>query len=745
MASSASSSSSHKMSSLLDLPISPSAPIYHLRPDPLFPTPSSLLRLGSYEAPDDLGEKGPVAIREGDPVPPSMLRRSRQIREGGAFTFTSPLPLEFPYDIREPGDEERTNAARASTIETQLATFEVSPAHPVYPPSSPAPSSGTAPSDDAAAPSSAARPTAFTSPRRLSPSFPRAQLLSVSRALAAAWLPQLDLDSSPAVRDQFLDVVAGKTVLAREADPDADDEADGVRRMGFAPWSLCYAGHQFGSFAGQLGDGRAISILSTPTTEEVAARTGFRAIELQLKGAGRTPYSRFADGLAVLRSSIREYLGAEAVAALGVPTSRALALVHLPEVHVRREQLESAAIVTRVSGSWIRIGNFEQQAYRGEYDSLRLLSRYVAREVFALSDDAAHSAGGFNARSQALAVVKEVARRNAVTVAGWQAYGFMHGVMNTDNIAVNGATIDYGPYAFMDVFDPAHICNHSDDSGRYRFELQPSMMVFAINKLGEALAELIGCELELAERDGGADKGLVEAPEGWAGEGEGSAEMKRWKEEGMEAVGEVKKDFVETFKREYERLMRLRFGFATAEEGDFQLFSQFLDLMAEHELDFTNTHRLLSQFTSTSAPTFAAFLDALLSRASSSSFLTARADWTSFLASYEARLSREGAPAASDRRARMDRVNPRFTLRQWVLEETIAAVTRAPEPGGEGVRQLERVLELATRPFEAYGEVEIGRGEREGRECPTKEEMERQRLCGVGESSMLGFQCSCSS
>ncbi|GJN90035.1 hypothetical protein Rhopal_003032-T1 [Rhodotorula paludigena] len=710
MASTASSSSSHKMSSLLDLPISPSAPIYHLRPDPLFPTPSSLLRLGSYEAPDDLGEKGPVAIREGDPVPPSMLRRSRQIREGGAFTYTSPLPLEFPYDIREPGDEERTNAARASTIETQLATFEVSPAHPVFPPSSSACSSGTAPSDVAAAPSCAAPPTAFTSPRRLSPSFPRAQLLSVSRALAAAWLPQLDLDSSPAVRDQFLDVVAGRTVLAREADPDAD-EADG-----------------FGSFAGQLGDGRAISILSTPTTEEVAARTGFRAIELQLKGAGRTPYSRFADGLAVLRSSIREYLGAEAVAALGVPTSRALALVHLPDVHVRREQLESAAIVTRVSGSWIRIGNFEQQAYRGEYDSLRLLSRYVAREVFALSDDAANPAHGVNARSQALAVVKEVARRNAVTVAGWQAYGFMHGVMNTDNIAVNGATIDYGPYAFMDVFDPAHICNHSDDSGRYRFELQPSMMVFAINKLGEALAELIGCELELAERDGGADEGLVEAPEGWAGEGEGSAEMKRWKEEGMEAVGEVKKEFVETFKREYERLMRLRFGFTTAEEGDFQLFSQFLDLMAEHELDFTNTHRLLSQFTSTSAPTFAAFLDALLSRASSSSSSTARADWTSFLASCEARLSREGASAASDRRARMDRVNPRFTLRQWVLEETIAAVSRAPEPGGEGVRQLERVLEMATRPFEAYGEAEIGRGESEGGECPTKEEMERQRL-----------------
>lgn len=147
-------------------------------------------------------------------------------------------------------------------------------------------------------------------------------------------------------------------------------------------------------------------------------------------GAGRTPYSRFADGLAVLRSSVREYLGAEAVAALGVPTSRALALVHLPSVHVRREQLEEAAIVTRVASSWIRIGSFEQQAYRGEYDSMSLLERYVAREVFALEEKGAPRVGeGAPARRSLMrAVVEEVARRNALTVAGWQAYGFMHGV-----------------------------------------------------------------------------------------------------------------------------------------------------------------------------------------------------------------------------------------------------------------------------------------------------------------------------
>lgn len=144
---------------------------------------------------------------------------------------------------------------------------------------------------------------------------------------------------------------------------------------------------------------------------------------------------------------MREFLGAEAAAALGIPTSRALALVHLPSVHVRRELLEEAAIVTRVAGSWVRIGNFEQQAYRGEYDSMALLERHVARDVFAL--ETPPSEGGASRRSLMRAVVEEVARRNALTVAAWQATGFMHGVMNTDNIAVNGGTIDYGPYAWM--------------------------------------------------------------------------------------------------------------------------------------------------------------------------------------------------------------------------------------------------------------------------------------------------------
>ncbi|GAA5889466.1 hypothetical protein JCM6882_007038 [Rhodosporidiobolus microsporus] len=715
--------------SLLGLPISPVAPPYHLPPDSLFPTTKSLFGLSSYDAPEDLGQSGPVALKEGDPVPPSMLRRSRQIRGGGCFTYTSPLPLEFPYDIREEEDTERTNSAKPSTIETQLAKFEVSPSVPVW-------DAARGPQNDGEA------ATAFSSVVREGERFPKATLLSVSQPLLRDWLPNLDIgkeegtEQEKAVRQQFVDVVAGKTVLAREAS-EKGKGTDVVGGQGFAPWSLCYAGHQFGSFAGQLGDGRAISILSTPPTEEVASRTGFRAIELQLKGAGRTPYSRFADGLAVLRSSIREYLGAEAVSALNIPTSRALALVHLPDVKVRREMMESAAIVTRVSGSWIRIGNFEMQAARGENDSLRKLSHYVACEVFGFSD--ANPAGVGASRSLSLNVLREVARRNALTVAGWQAYGFMHGVMNTDNIAVNGATIDYGPYAFMDAFDAQHICNHSDDMGRYSFANQPTMMLFAVHKLGDAIAELIGHEVELAEKAEGS--GFVEAADGWAEGAEEVGELKEWREKGLKEVEKVKGDFVKIFKAEYERLMRLRLGFTTDDEGDFQLFTNYLDLLQQHELDFTHSHRLLTQFTSTSSPSFQHLLDALLPPASSSSS-TARTDWTSWFKSYEARLAKDGADAASTRRQRMDAVNPRFTLRQWVLEETIRKVDKE---GAAGVEQLERVLDMALNPFEAYGEPEVEKGETDEGACPTKEEQERQRLCGTGPKDMLGFQCSCSS
>lgn len=227
---------------LLSLPISPRAPIYHLPPDPLFPSTKSLLDLGKYDAPEDLGQNGPVALKAGDPLPPSMLRRSRQIRSGGCFTYTSPLPIEFPYNIREEGAGEASET-KPATIEAQLASYEISTSLPVWDASLP-PNNGGAPA------------TAFSSEKRESPAYPKARLLSVSRRLLKDWLPNLELGKSAEeggdeeeqkIRQQFVDVVAGKTVMAREP---AEAEDDVVKVKGFAPWSLCYAGHQFGSFAG---------------------------------------------------------------------------------------------------------------------------------------------------------------------------------------------------------------------------------------------------------------------------------------------------------------------------------------------------------------------------------------------------------------------------------------------------------------------------------------------------------------
>jgi uncharacterized protein YdiU (UPF0061 family) len=183
-----------------------------------------------------------------------------------------------------------------------------------------------------------------------------------------------------------------------------------------------------------------------------------------------------------------------------------------------------------------------------------------------------------------------------------------------------------------------------------------------------------------------------------------------------------------------------RFGFTTPQDGHFQLFSTFLDLLETHELDFTSSFRLLSQFTFVDAPSFPRLLDVLLPSASSSSS-NARTDWTAFFKTYEELLAQDGGDA-STRRQRMNAVNPRFSLRQWVLEETIKKVDKE---GDEGVKQLERVLHLAQNPFEAYGEPDVEGGELEGGACPTPEEQERKRLSGTGPKDLLGFQCSCSS
>ncbi|MEG2976593.1 MAG: YdiU family protein [Comamonas sp.] len=294
------------------------------------------------------------------------------------------------------------------------------------------------------------QPTPVPAPHWVATSASTAQLMGLN----PAWLQT----------DEALQTLSGNAVTV--AVPD-----------GRKPLASVYSGHQFGVWAGQLGDGRAIMLGET--------EQGF---EVQLKGAGRTPYSRGGDGRAVLRSSIREFLCSEAMAALGIPTTRALALTGSP-LSVARETLETAAIVTRVAESFVRFGHFEHFAARDMQAELKALADLVIDQHYPECRTATSLQG--NAYANFLQAVSE---RTARLLAHWQAVGFCHGVMNTDNMSILGLTIDYGPFQFLDAFDPGHICNHSDNQGRYAFNRQPQVAYWNLYCLGQALLPLIGNE-----------------------------------------------------------------------------------------------------------------------------------------------------------------------------------------------------------------------------------------------------------
>jgi protein adenylyltransferase len=260
----------------------------------------------------------------------------------------------------------------------------------------------------------------------------------VGRSLAVADL--LGLPREQLQSDALLQALAGNQPIS-----------------GTQPLASVYSGHQFGHWAGQLGDGRACLLGET------------NGLEVQLKGSGLTPYSRMGDGRAVLRSSIREFLCSEAMHGLGIPTTRALCVIGSDE-EVARESLETAAVVTRVAPSFVRFGHFEHFASRNQLPQLKTLADYVNERYY----PDCQTASTLNANPYAN-LLMQVTERTAIMVAHWQAVGFCHGVMNTDNMSILGLTIDYGPFQFLDAYDPAHICNHTDRGGRYAFGRQPEI------------------------------------------------------------------------------------------------------------------------------------------------------------------------------------------------------------------------------------------------------------------------------
>ncbi|MGO4391561.1 YdiU family protein [Variovorax sp. M-6] len=394
---------------------------------------------------------------------------------------------------------------------------------------------------------------------------------------------------------------------------------------GTRPLASVYSGHQFGVWAGQLGDGRAILLGETAGGQEV-----------QLKGAGLTPYSRMADGRAVLRSSIREFVCSEAMHGLGIPTTRALCVTG-SDARVRREELETAAVVTRVAPSFVRFGHFEHFAANQRDDELRALADYVIDRYY----PACRTTSRFNGNAYA-ALLEAVSERTATLLAQWQAIGFCHGVMNTDNMSILGLTIDYGPFQFLDGFDPRHICNHSDTAGRYAFNQQPNVAYWNLFCLAQALLPLIG-DQEVA----------------------------------VAALESYKTVFPDTF----EARMRTKLGLADAADGDRALIEGVLKLLAQEKVDYTIFWRRLSNAVAgdNPEPVRDLFID--------------RAGFDAWLQAYS---ERRAATPAAEAAGRMLGSNPKFVLRNHLGQQAIEA---AQEKNFEGVATLLRLLET---PFEEH-------------------------------------------
>ncbi|MEW5306788.1 MAG: hypothetical protein WDW36_009226 [Sanguina aurantia] len=446
----------------------------------------------------------------------------------------------------------------------------------------------------------------------------------------------LDLDPSEAERAEFPMLMCGAAPIP-----------------GSQPYAQCYGGHQFGTWAGQLGDGRAI------TLGEILNSRGERW-ELQLKGAGQTPYSRRADGRAVMRSSIREFIASESMHHLGVPTTRALSLVGTGQSIARDMfysgdvKLEPGAVVARVAPSFVRFGTFQLPVARGLADIglVKVLADYLLEHHYT---DAAGEPKPY------LALLSEVVRRTALLVAQWQCIGFVHGVLNTDNMSVLGLTIDYGPYGFLDAFDPNFTPNLTDaDRRRYSYRSQPEIVQWNLAQLANTLlaAELVT------------------------------------KVEAEDILGNYSLVLTDSYRARMARKLGLK-------SHDDELLNGFMRNMYEDDADFTNTFRALRSVPSRESLGGQELPSRLLQAIKSTGSLSperaaAWAEWVSF---YQARLRSQDL-SDSDRIAFQDAANPKFIPRQHLLQYAIEDAER----GDFG--EVNRLMAILRKPYEEQPEAD---------------------------------------
>lgn len=419
------------------------------------------------------------------------------------------------------------------------------------------------------------------SPVKVAP-LKNARLVTVNKPLGEA----MELDPS---------LLQERVLLSQLADPESELNRFAVAQK--------YGGHQFGQWNPQLGDGRGLLL------REVVTQSGER-FDLHLKGAGTTPFSRFGDGRAVLRSTLREYLASEALHGLGIPTSRALCLIDSDEP-VQRETVETGAMLIRVCQSHLRFGHFEYFYHSRQHDQLNDLFDYTLSTHYPhlLQHDSPH-----------YALFEDMVLRTAELIAKWQAYGFCHGVMNTDNMSIHGITFDYGPYAFLDNYDPGYICNHSDHSGRYSFDNQPGIGLWNLNALAQGFLNHLS----------------------------------------VEQIKQALEQYQPRLQQHYSDLMRQRLGISVPQDKDVQLLNRFLTLLEQDKRDFNGTFRLLADTSTTEL--HAALRDHFIQR-------DAATEWADL---YIRRLTEQGEEDEL-RMAAMQAVNPRYLLRNYLAQNAIDA------------------------------------------------------------------------
>ena len=438
--------------------------------------------------------------------------------------------------------------------------------------------------------------------RRVQPTaLPEPYLVSFNERAAEL----IGLDPNEAANPEFVEYFTGNKLL-----PNSE------------PLSAIYAGHQFGTFVPQLGDGRAILL------GEAVNDRGER-LDIQLKGAGITPFSRMGDGRAVLRSTIREYLCSEAMYHLGIPTTRALCIVG-SNAPVHRETVETSAVLTRLAPSHVRFGSFELFYYRGQYEQVRTLADYVIKEFY---PDAAESENVY------LEFLRQIVHRTAKLIARWQSVGFAHGVMNTDNMSILGLTIDYGPFGFLDEFDAGFICNHSDYAGRYAYNQQPNVGLWNLYKLAQTLIPLI--EPEPAEA----------------------------------VLGE----YQTVFTKRLSELFHAKLGLQTESADDGELIDDTFDLLQTNAVDYTQFFRRLGDFIN-SPDDVNVVLQGM--------FLDPNGfdEWAN---GYKKRLTAENSDDAK-RRELMNRVNPKYILRNHLAQ---TAIEKAQKKDYTEIERLLKILQ----------------------------------------------------